>query len=74
MKEPCSTIYDGWITNETGVDQVIEAAREITPTEQHLGFLHLPIKKGEEPPQDSNLEKHREIGRLAAMNGEPCPF
>jgi hypothetical protein len=40
---PCATIYDGWLTNEAGVREILMAASEVT--EKHLGFVHLPVRK-----------------------------
>ena len=74
VTEPCGTIFDSWLTSALGVGQVIEAARIETAREAHLGFMHLPLRKGEPKPEHPDAEAWRQIGRDAAANGKEAPF
>ena len=61
VDEPIATIYDGFLTSEAGVPQVIESAR--IETLKLLEFVHLPVERGKpkgKPPD-------------AAANGEEAP-
>lgn len=73
VTEPCATIFDSWLTSARGVGQVIEAARIETAREDHLGFVHLPLRKGDKPEHPS-VSKWRAEGRDAELNGEEAPF
>lgn len=74
VMEPCATIYDGWLSTEAGINQVVEAAHIETAKPEHLGFVHLPLRKGEPKPEHTDAQKWRTEGQQAALNGGSYPF